>query len=182
MSIPVSMPKKIALGLGVLVLAFLVGAGLVYITKSIRGGLAPGSGTEGSGTKGDSGSTSKTLPTDIGAVVENESLEFTAEVFCANCFYGIGDPQRHSIVFISKDHPKMVIPLPNTKLAELEKITGSCADGSFEVTVKGTGSRYNDKNYVTISSFTRRRIKEGSGTKGGSETKGSETKEGSNTK
>ena len=176
------MAKKIALVLGVLVLAFLVGAGLVYTTKSIRGGSQAGSGTKGSGTKGEAGSTSKSLPKDITPVVEGKSLEFTAVVFCGNCFYGLGDPQRHSIVFISKKQPKMVIPVPNTKLAELEKITGSCADGSFEVTVKGTGSRYDDKNYITLSSFTHRRIKEGSGTKGGSGSKGSGSKEGSNTK
>ena len=176
------MAKKIALVLGVLVLAFLVGAGLVYTTRSMRGESACGSGTKGSGTKGGSGSTSKSLPRDVSPVADGKPLGFTAEAICGNCFYGLGDPKRHSIVFISKEQPKMVIPVPNSKLAELEKITGSCADGSFEVTVKGTGSRYDGKNHIMLSSFNYRRIKEGSGTKGGSGSKGSTSKEGSNSK
>lgn len=167
------MVKKIALGIGVLALAFLVGAGLVYMTKTTRGASQAGSGTKGSGTRGDEGSTSKSLPKNIIPVADGKPLAFTVEAYCGNCFYGMGDPEMHSIVFIAEEQPKVVIPHPNAQLAELEKVTGSCADGSFKVTLTGSGTRYRDRNYVTISSFTTLRVREGSSGKEGSGSKGS---------
>jgi len=39
---------------------------------------------------------------------------------------------------------------PNEKLAALEKITGVCADGTITLSVRGTTSRYQGRNFLLL--------------------------------
>jgi len=166
------MLKKAAIVLGVLVLAFLLGVGLVDLTKRFSGTSNPTSTNRLVKPEGSGGGA---LLSEAKPVIDGAPLEFKAKAICGSCFLSLGGPACH-VAFQSKEQPKLVLPTPNAKLTELEKITGSCAVGTVEVTLKGTGWRYRDKNYVTISSFKHQRTREGSGkAKEGSNSEGSRT-------
>lgn len=92
------------------------------------------------------------LPQFGSLLPEGTNVEVSGKAICGYCFWREGEAD-HNTVIQTATEPGIVFALQNKQLAELEKITGRCADGSYNVRVRGAVTQYSDRNYVLIDSF-----------------------------
>lgn len=142
--------KKVLVGaVAVLVLTTLIGVGLG------RWHLARKQTPKPAGMETVSVSQPKavSIPQFGSLLPEGRQVELQGHAVCAYCFWNEGTT-CHTALKLDTE-PGAVFLLPNAKLAELDKLTSACADGSIEVRVRGSITRYNDRNYLLLTEFER---------------------------
>ncbi len=79
---------------------------------------------------------------------DGQQVELKGQAVCAYCFWNEGTSCHTTLKL--ETPPGAVFFHPNDKLAALEKITGVCADGTITLSVRGTTSRYQGRNYLLL--------------------------------
>ncbi len=91
------------------------------------------------------------LPRAGALLASTEEAEVRGRAFCAYCYWNVGNTCHTAIK--TDGEPGVVFLARNEKLAELDKTTGECADGTIEVHARGAISQYNHQNHLTLRSF-----------------------------
>ena len=66
----------------------------------------------------------------------------------------MGPHSEHFVVLETKDPYRTFLMAENEKLGEIEAITGSCANGDYQLTVTGDVLTVNGQNILVVDSFT----------------------------
>ena len=83
-----------------------------------------------------------------------DDVEVRGKALCGYCSWKAGEAS-HNVVLKTEAEPGLVFLSPNEKLAEIDALTGKCADGTIEIRARGAVSRYSDRNYMLVRSFER---------------------------
>lgn len=81
-----------------------------------------------------------------------ENVEVSGSAMCGYCTWKAGEAPDNLVLQTSTE-PGIVFVVGNAKRAEIEKITGACADGSYYVTARGAVTQYNGHNYLLVKNF-----------------------------
>ncbi len=96
-----------------------------------------------------------TQPTTRPALMEAaENITVIGKAICGTCFLDMGPHSEHFVVLETKDPYRTFLLAENDQLDEIEAITGSCANGDYELTVTGDVLTVNDQNVLVVHSFT----------------------------
>ena len=81
-----------------------------------------------------------------------EDAEVSGAAMCAFCHWKQGT-SCNTVLQMSAE-PGFVFVLPNQTRADMEKLTGECADGYYWITARGAITQYHGRNYLLAKSFT----------------------------
>lgn len=100
-----------------------------------------------------------TQPTSRPALMaRGENITLTGKAICGTCFLDLGPYSQHFVVLEIKDPYRTFLLAENDKLDEIEAITGTCANGDYELTVTGDVLTVNGQNVLVVHSFTHQPI------------------------
>ena len=98
-----------------------------------------------------------TQPTTRPALLEPaEAVTLTGKAICGTCFLDMGPTSTHPVVLETKEPYRTFVLVENEKLKQIEAITGSCANGDYELRVTGDVLVVDGRNVVVVDSFTHR--------------------------
>ncbi len=81
-----------------------------------------------------------------------DDAEVSGIAKCGFCYWHEGGASCNTVLQTPGD-PGIVFLLPNEKRDEMEKLTGTCAGGNYQVTARGTVTQYAGHNYLLVKNF-----------------------------
>ena len=87
-----------------------------------------------------------------------EDITLTGKAICGTCFLDLGPHSQHFVVLETKDPYRTFLLAENDQRDEIEAITGSCANGDYEITARGEVLAVNGQNILVVHSFTHQPI------------------------
>ncbi len=100
-----------------------------------------------------------TQPTTRRALLEPaEAVTLTGKAICGTCFLDMGPTSTHPVVLETKEPYRTFVLVENETLKQIEAITGSCANGDYELTVTGDVLVVDGRNVLVVDSFTHRMV------------------------
>lgn len=137
-----SLKKKILISIGVGLLALSLGLGFAWL-------------------KGPRPWTFFLLRTNIGQnltfvtdLSEGEKIQISGKAFCGYCYLGLG--KGHPSIVLKTEDDKLLPLAVNEKFKELEKITGTCANGTVEIFATGTIVTQEGRKHLLLESFSQK--------------------------
>ncbi len=143
----------VALFAGVIVVAAVAGVGLSWLLLG-RPQTSPPALTA---STTQPAATQPAGPTTRPALLDPaESVTLTGKAICGTCFLKMGPTSTHPVVLETKQPYQTFVLAENDRLKEIEALTGSCANGDYELTVTGDVLVVVGRNVMVVDSFTHR--------------------------
>ena len=85
-----------------------------------------------------------------------ENVTLTGKAICGTCFLDMGPTSTHPVVLETRQPYHTLVLAENDTLKDIEALTGSCANGDYELTVTGNVLVVDGRNVMVVDSFTHR--------------------------
>ncbi len=100
-----------------------------------------------------------TQPTTRPAVLAPaQAVTLTGKAICGTCFLDMGPTSTHPVVLETTEPYRTFVLADNEQLRQIEVITGSCANGDYEITVIGDVLLVAGRNVLVAESFSHRLV------------------------